>query len=276
MKIYKALSIAGSDPSGGAGIQADLKAFSALGVYGSTAITAIVDENTLGVFGVHPVPISFVEGQIRSVLDDIGAHAIKIGMLHSSELIQSVRGVLKNYPTIPIVLDPVMVATAGGEKLLQDEAIETLKSELLPHVCLITPNIPEAELLLGEKLEFQSDLPLAAKKLAQLQSQKVSVFLKAGHLKEDELVDIFYNAETDQLIELPSVRIFTKNTHGTGCTLSSAITAFLARGFSLNEAAIRGKEYIYQAILSGSKLEIGKGNGPVHHFWNVENWGSDR
>ncbi len=276
MKIYKALSIAGSDPSGGAGIQADLKAFSALGVYGSTAITAIVDENTLGVFGVHPVPISFVEGQIRSVLDDIGAHAIKIGMLHSSELIQSVRGVLKNYPTIPIVLDPVMVATAGGEKLLQDEAIETLKSELLPHVCLITPNIPEAELLLGEKLESQSDLPLAAKKLAQLQSQKVSVFLKAGHLKEDELVDIFYNAETDQMIEMPSKRIFTKNTHGTGCTLSSAITAFLARGFSLNEAAIRGKEYIYQAILSGSKLEIGKGNGPVHHFWNVENWGSDR
>ena len=276
MKIYKALSIAGSDPSGGAGIQADLKAFSALGVYGSTAITAIVDENTLGVFGVHPVPISFVEGQIRSVLDDIGAHAIKIGMLHSSELIQSVRGVLKNYPTIPIVLDPVMVATAGGEKLLQDEAIETLKSELLPHVCLITPNIPEAELLLGEKLESQSDLPLAAKKLAQLQNQKVSVFLKAGHLKEDELVDIFYNAETDQMIEMPSKRIFTKNTHGTGCTLSSAITAFLARGFSLNEAAIRGKEYIYQAILSGSKLEIGKGNGPVHHFWNVENWGSDR
>ena len=276
MKIYKALSIAGSDPSGGAGIQADLKAFSALGVYGSTAITAIVDENTLGVFGVHPVPISFVEGQIRSVLDDIGAHAIKIGMLHSSELIQSVRGVLKNYPTIPIVLDPVMVATAGGEKLLQDEAIETLKSELLPHVCLITPNIPEAELLLGEKLESQSDLPLAAKKLAQLQSQKVSVFLKAGHLKEDELVDIFYNAETDQMIEMPSKRIFTKNTHGTGCTLSSAITAFLARGFSLDEAAIRGKEYIYQAILSGSKLEIGKGNGPVHHFWNVENWGSDR
>ena len=276
MKIYKALSIAGSDPSGGAGIQADLKAFSALGVYGSTAITAIVDENTLGVFGVHPVPISFVEGQIRSVIDDIGAHAIKIGMLHSSELIQSVRGVLKNYPTIPIVLDPVMVATAGGEKLLQDEAIETLKSELLPHVCLITPNIPEAELLLGEKLESQSDLPLAAKKLAQLQSQKVSVFLKAGHLKEDELVDIFYNAETDQMIEMPSKRIFTKNTHGTGCTLSSAITAFLARGFSLNEAAIRGKEYIYQAILSGSKLEIGKGNGPVHHFWNVENWGSDR
>ena len=213
MKIHKALSIAGSDPSGGAGIQADLKTFSALGVYGSTAVTAIVDENTLGVYGVHPVPISFVEGQIRSVLDDIGAHAIKIGMLHSSELIHSVRQVLKNYPTIPIVLDPVMVATAGGEKLLQDEAIETLKSELLPHVCLITPNIPEAELLLGEKLESQRDLPLAAKKLARLQGQNVSVFLKAGHLKEDQLVDIFYNAETDQMIEMPSKRIFTKNTH---------------------------------------------------------------
>ena len=276
MKIHKALSIAGSDPSGGAGIQADLKTFSALGVYGSTAVTAIVDENTLGVYGVHPVPISFVEGQIRSVLDDIGAHAIKIGMLHSSELIHSVRQVLKNYPTIPIVLDPVMVATAGGEKLLQDEAIETLKSELLPHVFLITPNIPEAELLLGEKLESQRDLPLAAKKLARLQGQNVSVFLKAGHLKEDQLVDIFYNAETDQMIEMPSKRIFTKNTHGTGCTLSSAITAFLARGFSLDEAAVRGKEYIYQAILSGSKLEIGKGNGPVNHFWNVADWGNDQ
>ncbi|SCD20591.1 Hydroxymethylpyrimidine/phosphomethylpyrimidine kinase [Proteiniphilum saccharofermentans] len=261
----RALSIAGSDPSGGAGIQADLKTFSACGCYGATVIVAVVDENTVGVTGVHPVPVPFVVGQIRSVLDDIGADAIKIGMLHSSELIRSVKGTLSEYAIRDIVLDPVMVATSG-DKLLQDEAISTLKEELIPHVRVITPNIPEAEILLGKEIRSQKDLPLVVKDLSF--GRSVSVLLKAGHLAEDELIDVFYNAETDELTALSSQRITTKNTHGTGCTLSSAIAAFLAHGLPLNDAVRKAKEYIDRAILVGAEYEIGKGHGPVHHFFD--------
>ena len=265
MKHYKiALSIAGSDPSGGAGIQADLKTFSACGCYGATVIVAVVDENTVGVTDVHPIPVPFVSGQIKSVLDDIGADAIKIGMLHSSDLILAVKETLSKYNIRNIVLDPVMVATSG-DKLLQDEAIETLKTELIPFVRVITPNIPEAEILLGRKIENQKDLSVVIKDLSF--GGKVSVMLKAGHLKEDKLIDIFYNAETDEIIELASHRINTKNTHGTGCTFSSAIAAFLAHGLSLNEAATRAKEYINKAIIEGADYEIGNGHGPVHHFF---------
>ncbi|MFV0417199.1 MAG: bifunctional hydroxymethylpyrimidine kinase/phosphomethylpyrimidine kinase [Dysgonomonas sp.] len=268
-KHYKiALSIAGSDPSGGAGIQADLKAFSACGCYGATVIVAVVDENTVGVTGVHPIPVPFVSGQIKSVLDDIGADAIKIGMLHSSELILSVKETLARYNVKNIVLDPVMVATSG-DKLLQDEAIETLKTELIPFVRVITPNIPEAEILLGTKIRNQEDLRHVVKDLSF--GKQVSVLLKAGHLTEDELIDIFYNAETDEIIELSSKRIHTKNTHGTGCTFSSAIAAFLAQGLPLNDAVRCAKDYMNKAILAGADYEIGKGHGPVHHFFNF--WG---
>lgn len=265
-KHYKiALSIAGSDPSGGAGIQADLKTFSACGCYGATVIVAVVDENTVGVTDVHPVPVSFVSGQIKSVMDDIGADAIKIGMLHSSELILSVRDTLSKYNVKNIVLDPVMVATSG-DKLLQDEAIETLKNELIPFVRVITPNIPEAEILLGKKINRQEDLLHVVKDLSF--GKKVSVLLKAGHLTEDELTDVFYNAETDEIIELSSKRIYTNNTHGTGCTFSSAIAAFLAQGLSLNDAIRCAKDYMNKAIIAGADYEIGKGHGPVHHFFN--------
>lgn len=264
-KQYKrALTIAGSDPSGGAGIQADLKTFSACGCFGMTAITAVVDENTIGVTGVHPIPVDFVSGQIRSVLDDIGADSIKIGMLHSSELILAIKDTLAGYNINNIVLDPVMVATSG-DKLLLDEAIKTLKEDLIPAVRVITPNIPEAEILSGKQINSQSDLPTLAKELSF--DRVVSVLLKAGHLEEETLVDIFYNAETDEIIELPSQRIYTRNTHGTGCTLSSAIAAYLAHGLSLNDAIKKAKEYINQAIIEGSEYEIGKGNGPVHHFF---------
>ncbi|MGV8092110.1 MAG: bifunctional hydroxymethylpyrimidine kinase/phosphomethylpyrimidine kinase [Mangrovibacterium sp.] len=265
MKNYKrVLTIAGSDPSGGAGIQADLKTMSACGCFGMSAITAVVDENTIGVTGVHPVPVAFVQGQIRSVLDDIGADAIKIGMLHSSELIFAVKQTLSSYSIRNLVLDPVMVATSG-DKLLQDEAIDSLKNELIPQVRLITPNIPEAEILLGEKISSQQELPLVAKKLSC--NGKVSVFLKAGHLTDENLIDVFYNAETDEILELQSKRISTRNTHGTGCTLSSAVASFLAHSLSLNDAIRQAKEYISQAILYGSQYEIGKGHGPVHHFY---------
>ncbi|MFR9166299.1 MAG: bifunctional hydroxymethylpyrimidine kinase/phosphomethylpyrimidine kinase [Dysgonomonas sp.] len=264
-KHYKrALTIAGSDPSGGAGIQADLKAFSACGCYGMTVITSVVDENTVGVTGVHPVPVSFVSGQIKSVLDDIGADAVKIGMLHSSGLIIAVRDTLKKYDIRNIVLDPVMVATSG-DRLLQKEAEETLKKELLPHVRVITPNIPEAEILLGTKIKNQSDLPLVVKDLSF--GQKISVLLKAGHLFDDELVDVFYNAETDEIVKLSSRRIQTKNTHGTGCTFSSAIAAFLAHGQELTQAVRNAKDYMAKAIAAGAEYEIGKGHGPVHHFF---------
>lgn len=265
-KSYKrALTIAGSDPSGGAGIQADLKTFSACGCYGMTVITSVVDENTVGVTGVHPVPVPFVTGQIKSVLDDIGADAIKIGMLHSSELIYAVKETLLKYNVRNLVLDPVMVATSG-DKLLQDEAIETLKNEMIPFARVITPNIPEAEILTGQKISGQADLPAVAKALSC--NQTVSVLLKAGHLSEQRLTDIFYNAETDEIIEFTSDRIATKNTHGTGCTFSSAIAAFLAHGLELNDAMAKAKEYMTQAITIGAEYEIGKGHGPVHHFFN--------
>ncbi|MDE5622912.1 MAG: bifunctional hydroxymethylpyrimidine kinase/phosphomethylpyrimidine kinase [Alistipes sp.] len=264
-KHYKrALTIAGSDPSGGAGLQADLKTFSACGCYGMSAVVAVVDENTVGVTGVHPVPIDFVVGQIRSVLDDIGVDAVKIGMLHSSELIRAVKRTLAEYRIRQVVLDPVMVATSG-DPLLQEEAIATLRDELIPDVRVITPNIPEAELLLGRSLTEQSELPDAARELSR--NGRVSVLLKAGHLHDDELVDIFYNAETDRVLPLRSARLTTRNTHGTGCTLSSAVAAFLAHGLPLDEAVVRAKEYIARAIAAGAEYAIGHGHGPVHHFF---------
>ena len=265
MKHYKrALTIAGSDPSGGAGIQADLKTFSACGCFGTSAIVAVVDENTVGVTGVHPVPVDFVAGQIRSVLDDIGSDAIKIGMLHSSELIITVKETLSRYDVKNIVLDPVMVATSG-DKLLQNDAIETLQNELIPFVRVITPNIPEAEVLLGREIKSQDELPKVIKELSA--NRNVSVLLKAGHLTEEKLTDVFYNAETDEIIELTSERVYTKNTHGTGCTFSSALTAYLAHGLPLNDAVRAAKEYMKSAIMAGAEYEIGKGHGPVHHFF---------
>lgn len=266
MKNYKrVLTIAGSDPSGGAGIQADLKTFSACGCFGTSAIVAVVDENTVGVTGVHPVPLDFVIGQIKSVLDDIGADAIKIGMLHSSELIRGVKETLAKYNITNIVLDPVMVATSG-DKLLQDEAIETLKNDLIPFARVITPNILEAEILLERKISEQRDLPVVIRDLSA--NGRVSVLLKGGHLKEELLTDVFYNAETDEIIELSSKRIDTRNTHGTGCTFSSAIAAYLAYGLPLNDAVRHAKEYMKSAIIAGASYEIGKGHGPVHHFFN--------
>lgn len=264
---HRALSIAGSDPSGGAGLQADLKTFSALRCYGMTAVVAVVDENTVGVTGVHPIPVDFVKGQIRSCLDDIGADAIKIGMLHSSELIIAVHDTLAPYNIKNIVLDPVMVATSG-DPLLQAEAVETLRSVLIPAVRVITPNIPEAEILLGEKITGSDALPDAARELSQ--GGHVSVLLKAGHLDDSNVVaDVFYNAETGRTSIHRSSRLNTVNTHGTGCTLSSAVAAYLARGLDLDTAVAAAKAYISGAISSGANYTIGHGHGPVNHFHNL-------
>ncbi len=265
MKYNTVLTIAGSDSGGGAGIQADMKAISANGCYAASAITAITVQNTVGVTAVHPVPLDILEGQINAVLSDIGANAIKIGMLHSSEVIRVIKNCLLKFPVNNIVLDPVMVSTSG-HKLIQDEAIKTLQDELLYEARVITPNIPEAEILLGRKINDQEELPELAKELSN--GRKVSVLLKAGHLTNKELVDVFYNAESDEVVKLKSDRQETKNTHGTGCTLSSAIAAQLAKGQDLNQAVINAKDYINQAIIHGATYEIGQGHGPVHHFYN--------
>ena len=266
MKYQIALTIAGSDPSGGAGLQADLKTFSALGVYGASAVVAVVDENTVGVYGVHPIPVNIVEGQIRSVIDDLGVDAVKIGMLHDSELIRTVLRTLRDYPDVRnIVLDPVMVATSG-DPLLQPEAVATLRDELIPYSRVITPNLPEDSLLLGETVDHQDQLEDAARELSHLTDSRVSVMLKAGHLDNDTLTDIFYNAETDRFSRLTTPRVDTVNTHGTGCTLSSAIAAYLAKGADLDTAARLAKDYIAAAIAAGASYRIGPGHGPVNHF----------
>jgi len=266
MKTYKrVLTIAGSDSGGGAGIQADMKAISANGCFATSAITAITAQNTLGVTDIHPIPVATLKAQIKAVLEDIGSDSVKIGMLHNSETIYAVNEVLEEAKITNIVLDPVMVSTSGN-MLLQEEAIETLKQVLIPKSRVITPNIPEAEILLDKQIKGQKDLPQLAQELSE-KYQGVSVLLKAGHLVDDELIDIFYNAETKETIELKSKRINSKNTHGTGCTLSSAFAAFLAHGLALNEAASKAKDYISQAITEGADFKIGQGHGPVHHFY---------
>ena len=261
MQYKKVLSIAGSDSGGGAGIQADIKTISALGCYAATAITAVTVQNTIGVECVHPVPIGIIEGQIEAVLSDIGADAVKIGMLHSAEVVQTVGKMLRKYNINNVVLDPVMVSTSG-HRLIEDSAVATLQAELIPLARVITPNIPEAEILLGgERLDAQDALPEAAQKLAH--TYNVSVLLKAGHLKDDKLIDYFCDAESGEMLELPSQRIQTRNTHGTGCTMSSAFASLLAKGETLQEAAKGAKDFITKAIIAGAKYEIGHGHGPV-------------
>lgn len=268
MKHYNTvLTIAGSDSGGGAGIQADIKAISACRCYASSAITAITVQNTLGVSAVHPVPTDVIERQIDAVLSDIGADAVKIGMLHSEEVVRVVARMLRKYNCTNIVVDPVMVSTSG-HRLIEETAISQLCTELLPLATVITPNIPEAEILLGGRpLSEQSSLYDAAKELGVRYG--TSVLLKAGHLTEDRLVDIFYNTEGDAIVELPSVRVHTMNTHGTGCTMSSAFAALLARGLSITDAARGAKRYINDAIVAGADYEIGHGHGPVNHFFEL-------
>lgn len=256
------LTIAGSDSGGGAGIQADIKAISAMGCYAASAITAITVQNTLGVQAVHPVPLDILRGQIDAVLSDIGADAIKIGMLHSSEVVNLVAEMIEKYQIRNIVLDPVMVSTSG-HRLIEEDAVEVIKTRLMPLARVITPNVPEAEILAGCKIAGEDEFEAIARRLSD--NGNVSVLMKAGHLSGDSLVDYFYNAEDDNMTKLQSKRVQTRNTHGTGCTLSSAFAASLAKGENLTDAAISAKRYIEQAIISGAEYEIGKGHGPVNH-----------
>lgn len=261
------LTIAGSDSGGGAGIQADIKAISAMGCYAASAITAITVQNTLGVQAVHPVPLDILRGQIDAVLSDIGADAVKIGMLHSSEVVILVAEMIEKYGITNVVLDPVMVSTSG-HRLIEEDAVEVIKSRLLPLARVITPNVPEAEILSGCKIAGEDEFEAIARRLSD--NGNVSVLMKAGHLSGDSLVDYFYNAEDDTITRLQSKRVQTKNTHGTGCTLSSAFAAALAKGEGLTMAATSAKSYIEQAIISGAAYEIGGGHGPVNHFWNMQ------
>lgn len=266
MKYSRVLTIAGSDSGGGAGVQADIKTISACGCYASSAITAITVQNTIGVQSVFGLPIEAIEGQIEAVLSDIGADCVKIGMLHSSEVIQGIAKKLREHKINNVVLDTVMVSTSG-HRLIEESAIATLINELIPLATVITPNIPEAEILLGEKISNQEELVAAAKKMAE--KYNVSVLLKAGHLENDTLTDYFYDINDKEFLALTSKRLDTPNTHGTGCTLSSAIASMLAKGYDIKDAIKKAKEYLAGAIVEGAQYEIGHGHGPVCHFWNL-------
>ncbi len=264
-KYTSVLTIAGSDCSGGAGIQADLKTFSALGCYGMSVITALTAQNTSSVDAVHAVPAEFVGQQIDAIFSDIKVAAIKIGMLYDVDIIEIVANKIKALSNnIPIVLDPVMVAKSG-DTLLKNTAIRFLYEKLVPLVTLITPNLPEAQLLLKKKIESRDDIQQAAKELCQEALQ--AVLIKGGHLQHsDKCTDCFYIKATDKVYWYEAERIKTKNTHGTGCTFSSAIASFLALGYDLYEAVARAKAYLSKAILAGSKFTLGHGYGPVQHF----------
>ncbi|WP_375320371.1 bifunctional hydroxymethylpyrimidine kinase/phosphomethylpyrimidine kinase [Aliivibrio logei] len=260
------LTIAGSDSGGGAGIQADIKAISATGGYACSVLTALTAQNTQGVTAIYPISGEFVEQQLDAVFSDLNVIAVKIGMLSDSDVIHSVAKKIKQYKPQYLVVDPVMVATSG-DLLLQSSAIESLKSELLPLADVITPNLPEAAALIGTKVPQNEDEMVAMINELRLLGAK-SVLLKGGHLEDDSnSTDLLICADTVE--RLSTARIETRNTHGTGCTLSSAIASYLSQGHELQAAVTLGKHYITQAIIHADELNIGQGHGPVNHFFTL-------
>ncbi|CCQ98407.1 bifunctional hydroxy-methylpyrimidine kinase and hydroxy-phosphomethylpyrimidine kinase [[Clostridium] ultunense Esp] len=257
--VYKALTIAGSDSGGGAGIQADLKTFQELEVFGMTAVTAVTSQNTLGVKGVYPVETAGILEQIDAIATDIGVDALKTGMLFSAEIIEAVSERIAHYGWRKLVVDPVMVAK-GGTPLLKESAIKVLKEKLIPLALLVTPNLPEAEVLVGKKITTEEEKREAAKEILKMGAG--SVVIKGGHEGGEWAIDLFYDGE--EFLQLGKPRIPTENTHGTGCTFSAAITAELAKGKGLREAIETGKEFVHQAILHS--LKIGGGHGPTNHW----------
>jgi hydroxymethylpyrimidine/phosphomethylpyrimidine kinase len=267
-----ALTIAGSDPSGGAGIQADLKTFSAFGVYGTSAITALTAQNTRGVKGVEVISSAFVRAQLSAVMTDVRINAIKTGMLANAELIVAIQRALMSAPQLPLVLDPVMVATSG-QSLLSADAVDTLRRLLIPRATIVTPNIPEAARLLGtEPASSVQQMVAQAHALRQLGCR--AVLLKGGHGQGATATDVLLIGDTVAMIEKP--RLETVNTHGTGCTLSAAITALLALGAPLDEACVRAKDYVWQALDSAQGQSIARelggktiSHGPVDHLYAI-------
>ena len=259
--IPKVMTVAGSDSGGGAGIQADLKTFAALGVYGTSVLTAITAQNTLGVTAVHEVPVDVVAAQIEAVLTDIGADAVKTGMLSSGDIIEAVSRELTRFRVERLVVDPVMVAKSG-DRLLRQDALDALRKLLIPQATVVTPNIPEAESLTEMRIQSGEDVCRAAKIILGMGAKAVVV--KGGHLEGDP-VDVLYDGR--EFREFTGPRIDTLNTHGTGCTFASAIAASLAKGMELAEAVGAAKAYVTEAIRNS--LSIGSGHGPLGHMFKV-------
>ena len=262
-KYKSVLTIAGSDSGGCAGIQADIKSISACGAYAASVITATTAQNTLGVVDIHSLPISHIEQQLDAVLSDISFGAVKIGMLHSQEIITLVNKKIKEYHLKNIVLDPVMVASSG-DRLISNNALNCLK-QILPTANLITPNIPEAEILSGYAINLKN-MKAVAREIGLLFN--TSILLKGGHLDSNthEIIDVLYNYPLDKLVTIKKDRINTNNTHGTGCSLSSSIATYLSLGYKLEEAVKKGCKYVNKAIINGEHKILGKGHGPINHF----------
>jgi hydroxymethylpyrimidine/phosphomethylpyrimidine kinase len=257
-----ALTIAGSDSGAGAGIQADLKTFAAHGVYGTSAITALTAQNTVGVDGVHVVPDDFVTAQIEAVVSDLGCHAVKTGMLANSTIVEAVAAAVESLELPNLVVDPVMIAKSG-DHLLDDEAVHALRWTLLRLARVVTPNIPEAEVLAKMTIASLADMKEAARRIAML--KPAAVVIKGGHLAGPEVIDVLF--EKGEFHEWVGPRIEGPNTHGTGCTFAAAIAAHLARGARLQDAVPAAKAYVEGAMRHG--IELGKGHRPLNHFWNV-------
>src|SRR3954463_16823309 len=257
-----ALTIAGSDSSGGAGIQADLKTFAALGVYGASVITALTAQNTQGVSGIHQVPAAFVTAQIDAVFSDLGVGAVKIGMVAQPATIDAISAGLSRWSPKHVVLDPVMVATSG-DRLLAAEAVEALRTKLIPRASLITPNLPEAAALLDEAVaSSEAAIERQGQRLLALGCR--AVLIKGGHGQGVESIDYLVNGSGTVALRAP--RIATKNTHGTGCSLSSAIAAGLAKGEDMESAVRKAKAFVSAAIAAADRFSVGRGHGPIHHF----------
>ena len=272
--IPNTLTIAGVDPSGGAGILADIKAMSALGAYGTAVVAALTAQNTLGVTDIAPVAPAFVGKQIDTLFSDVRIDAVKIGMLGQQPVTRGVAERMADWKPVHLVLDPVMIAKSG-DALLERDAIDELRDSLLPQATMITPNLPEAGVLLQSRpVETLKEMRRVAERLRRQLADDGQrwVFLKGGHLPGNDTVDVLHDG--DQMIELPGTRIPTKNTHGTGCTLSAALAALLPQCATVPEAARRAKAYLVEAIRRSGDLEVGFGHGPVHHFhalWNGAN-----
>ena len=259
------LTIAGSDSCGGAGIQADIKTMSALGCYAASVITAVTVQNTMGVSAVHAVPPEIVAGQIRAVMDDIRPQAVKVGMVNDINTIKTIADTLAEYDIEHLVVDPVMVATSGA-RLMQDDAVEVFIRKLMPLATLLTPNVPEAEVLSGISINDKSSMDNAARIIQDKGCQ--SLLIKGGHI-EGRKIDRLYTSMGSER-EYEAANVATRNTHGTGCTLSSAITSYLAMGYAIGEAIAAAKEWLTGALIAGANVEIGSGHGPVNHFYNPQ------
>jgi len=269
MKKYtysSVLTIAGFDGSGGAGIQADIKTISALGCYATSVLTALPVQNTQGVKNIFPISVDAVAEQLESILNDIFPDAIKIGMVHTPELVDVIVRTLASYKKIPIVFDPVMVATSG-HRLIEEKTIDTIIDKLFPISEIITPNMDEAAILAKMEVKTLEDMKIAGQRIRALGCK--NILLKGGHLETETISSLWYT-DKNKFKTYESLKIQTQNTHGSGCTLSSAIASFIARGESLDEAVMLAQNYVSEAIYHGHDVEIGKGNGPLNHFFNPQ------